>query len=808
MGRHFLRDVRYAFVALRRRPGFTAVAVLVLSLGIGATTAIFSAIDSLLLRPVAFDRPEQLVALTPRLKSGHLTARASYPQYRDLVDRNRVLSGLAAVALQDFRLDATGQGEEDVHGAFVSNNYFQLLGTRPLLGRYFVPVAQPAEGNRGVVLSYGLWQRRFAGERSALGRIVRVNGQPLIVLGVAPEDFTANRVGLAPEFWVPVALAPALTGNMEVLERGQFWLDLVARMRDGVSQSSAAVQLSRLIREIEADNPTPLGFDAITLEPLGRVPVTLRGAVWGFVGLLAVATLAVLLIACVNVGGMMLVYVTGRRREIAVRLAVGADRHRVVTQLVTEGLVLFGLGAVLGLVLAAEFAHLLVAVHWPLPVALDFHLDTRVLAFALSIACVSGIGFSLMPALRVSRPGILPALHGVADSPDLRAMRLRRTFVAGQLALSLLLLVGAGLLFQALQRASAIDLGFNPYGVVVASLDLTGSSIDSSRGPAFYRELVDRVRAIPGVEAVAVGSTVQFGGLPRPMCGQVTGSSGGLGSSFLCVEFNAVGGDYFRALQMALVRGRPFTEVDGPTAPKVAIVNETMAHRLWPGSDPIGQVFGQDPDRVRIIGVVQDAKYQSLVEAPQPYLYVPFAQHYSPSATLHTRVRGALAPVVASLRNELRVLGPSIPAARISSLPDLIAKAIAPQRIGAVLLGVFGLIGLLLSATGLYGIMAYTTAQRTREIGVRMALGAKPGDVLRLVLRQGMTLAAIGVVLGLVLAIATTRLLGHMLYGVSTTEPLTFVTVPALLVAVALLATFIPARRATRVNPSVALRSE
>ncbi|HEX7049878.1 MAG TPA: ABC transporter permease [Longimicrobiales bacterium] len=818
-----LQDVRYAGRMLLRRPGFALVAVLTIALGVGANTALFTAVNALVLRPLPVREPDRLVgvqALGAFGGGGESRPFAlSFPHFEALRERGRAVAELAARA--DAQL-SFGDEEyaEEVLAAFVSGDYFRVLGIRPALGRLLAPSDdRRGAATAGVVLSDRLWRRRFGADPSIVGRTVRLNGRPATVVGVAPASFTGTGIDRAPGLWAPLALRERVVPNSRLYSLMWFGLEAIGRLRPGISIERAQAELSAGLRQVGEALGGPLEYTNAELHPLSRIPTSRQGSFLRFFTMLAVATSLVLLIAGVNVAGMLLARAAGRQREVVIRAAIGAGRARIVRQLLTEGVLLFLLGGAGGVLLAVWLTDLLLAFRWPVPVTLDLAPDGRVLGFALLLSLVTGLGFSLIPALRASRPELVPARDGGRSGRRPSAW-LRHGFVVGQVAMSLLLLVAAGLFLRALQHALSIDPGFDPDDVWVASIDLQRQRYDEPRGRQLYDRILERVRQVPGVRSASFSVGVPLG--PGEEALRVRPAGAGEDEGEL-IHANVVGGEYFRTMGIPVLRGRTFATADREDAPHAAIVNQTMAEHFWPGQDPIGKRFvqaysafqiisgqadGAEAAEFLVVGVVPDGKYSSLREEPEPFIFVAREQNYRSKLVLAVRTEDDAGATVRAVRDAVHALDPALPLLDLTPLTDLIGDDLLTQRIGAVLTTLFGLLGLLLAAVGIYGVMAYSVGQRTREIGIRMALGAESGSVLRMILRQGLTLALLGVAIGLAAAFALTRFVSSLLYGVSATDPLTFAGVALILAAVALLASHIPARRAAGVNPMEALRAE
>jgi predicted permease len=814
-----LQDVRYGFRMLARSPGFTAVAVVSLALGIGVNTAIFSLFNAVLIRPVP------VVGEQSRLV--WLRAPSSYPDYQDYREQARGFEGMAAATgTRDFSLTRGGEPEM-VRGEFVTANYFEVLGVGAQSGRTFLE-EEGREPAPVVVLSHDLWRTRFGADPALVGRQVTLNGLGFTVVGVAPERFVGTEVGLNRDLWVPLSteplLNPQVAGRMETGEgadilrrRNTHWLAVFGRLGAGVTREQAGAELGGIARRVaeaqrgRVDHETLRRVELLSMSG-GMDPrdqeeaLPVAGVVMGVVGI-------VLLIACANIAGLLVARAAARRRETAIRQALGAGRARLVRQWLTESVLLGLLGGAFGLLLALWANDLLLFYAHQTPLAaLDLRLDYRVLTFALCVSVGSGVVFGLAPALQASRLDIVTALktEDALARASSRRSRLRAAFVTAQVTLSVVLLVCAGLFIRSLQSAHTIDPGFRVERALTVPVDLGLLRYGAEEGRGFYRELLARVESQPGVEGA---SLVRFAQLGFSFAqGQVfaEGRASAVGDG-LSAGFNVVGPRYFRTMNTTLVRGRDFTEADREGAPAVAVVNETLAASLWPGEDPLGKRLsfeGAGGPFLEVVGVARDGKYRSLGDRPRPYLFRPLMQSYEPRMTLVVRTKGEPLALAGAVREQLRALDANLPLGEVKTLEEQFELSLLPARAAAWTLGSFGLLALALAAIGVYGVVSYTVAQRTREIGVRMALGAGRADVLRLVLGEGLSVVGVGLAVGLLLAFAATRLVEGFLYGVGATDPLTFAGVPLVLGAIALVAGYLPARRATRVDPLVALRYE
>lgn len=806
-------DIRYGFRSFLKRPGFTAIAVITLALGIGANTAIFSLINTVLLRPLPVPHPEQLVEVYGTFHNGADYTIQSYLNYKDYRDRNNVFSGLIAYRFAPMSISHENRNER-VWGYLVSGNYFEVLGVQPFLGRYFAPEEDKTPGTHPVaVINYGCWQKRFASDRAIIDKTLTLNGRSFTVIGVAPKGFFGTEVAYAPELFVPTMMA-------HEIEPGSGWLEsrdddnlfVVGRLKPGITSAQAESALTAITLELGKEFPRENEGRGVALLTPGLFIPDIRNSVISFSGVLMGVVGLVLLLACVNLANLLLARATERRKELAIRLAVGASRTRIVRQLVTESVLLSIGGGLGGVLLAAWINDLVTSIKLPTDIALvfDLHLDWRVLSFAFAVSLGTGIFFSLLPALQSSRPDLVPALKDEASMAGFHRSRLRNALVVVQVALSLVLLVCAGLVVRSLQVAQRTRPGFTPENAVALSFDLGLQGYTEEKGRAFQRQLIDRTKSLAGVSSVALTSTVPLT-LDYSYTSIYIEGQAVTGSTNLPVAVpNRISPDYFRTMEIPL-RGRDFTERDNKDESRVAIVNETFARRFFPGREAIGRRFnfsGPDKPYWEIIGVAGDGKYNSLGEDPKAAFYRPMLRDYSTNATLVARTVGNSQSALTALRNELQRMDPTLPLYDVQTLSEHMNVPLFPFRMAATVLGSFGILAIILAAIGIYGVMSYVVAGRTREIGVRIALGAARRDVLLLIIRQGMTLAIIGLGIGLLIAFGVAQLLAKLLFGVSPVDPLTFVGVSVLLALVAALACYIPARRATKVDPLAALRYE
>lgn len=810
-----LRDLRYALRQLARSPGFTIVAALTLAIGIGANTVIFSVVNELLLRPPAHVvEPERIVSIWTSDFSGPLYGASSYLDYEAFREQRDVMADVAAFELVPGNLVG---GDETVRLALeqVTPNYFDLLGVRAAHGRTFAGGAAD-DGAPVVVLGHALWRDRFGADPSVVGRAVRINAGTFTVVGVAPEGFDGQqRVFGGVDAWVPLGALPDGSPNRRT-ERDARGLLLVGRLQPGVSLEAAraryAVVASQLLASYPAEWRDVAGRGrTITLLPESesRVPPELRGAVVGFSSLLLAGFALVLMICCTNVANLLLARGAGRVRDVAIRVSLGASRARLVRQLMTESVALAALGCAGAMVVVFGAARLLGKYRAPAQLELDVGIDWRVLGFALAAAVAAALVFGLAPALNVTRLGAASALKdGALAAVGKPRFGMRGTLIAAQVSVSLVLLVCAGLFLRSLQHAATVDPGFDAENVVVASFDVRTQGYTEARARAFYADLTERVAGLPGVSGVTLARNVPLSGdggrrgagieryEPRP-------------GEDMELNFNVVGPEYFQVMRVPLVQGRAFTPDDRDGAPQVAVVNETFAARFWPGQNPIGKrlTFFSGATSIEVVGVARDGKYQTLTEAPLPYIYRPYLQDYE-EMTLHVRVARNPASFLPVLRGEVRALDGQLPIVRLASMRSETAYATWPQRVAATLLGAAAGLAVLLAAVGLYGVVAYAVAERTREIGIRMAMGAGRDAVVWMVLKGSMKVVAIGLAIGLLLSLAAGRAVESFLGDTGAADPVALLTAPLLMIACATFASWLPARRAARIDPMRALREE
>ncbi|HSB27743.1 MAG TPA: ABC transporter permease [Pyrinomonadaceae bacterium] len=809
-----LKDIRYSLRGFIKRPAFSAIALITLALGIGANSAIFSVVNSIVLRPLPYQDSSRLMVLWGNLGSNALAeTELSAPEFVDVQQQCQSFDGVAAYTTQGFNLSGLDQPER-LRGALVSASLFSTLKVQPSLGRTFLQEEDRYEHDRVVVLSHALWQRRFGGDASILNRTITLDGQPVIIVGVMPASFQFPEKDT--ELWRPLALSPdLLTEN----NRGSHFLNVVARLRANIDPTQAQAELNTVTARMSVDHKTtyPRGFSlAVKSLQEDKVGANLRKALFILLGAVGL----VLAVACANVAHLLLANAAGRHRETAVRAALGASRGRIVRQFLTESLLLSGIGGVAGLLVAFWGVRLLVAlIPKDTPRIEEIALDYRVVIFTLGISLLTGILFGLFPALQASKTDLNEALkeagRGGVDGP--RRLRLRNALVVSEFALALVLLIGAGLLMKSFQRLQVVNPGFQPAKLLTMRLALPESKYDklaSSR--AFFEQLFQRVEVHSEVESIGAINVLPFSGSGGDRSFTIEGREVPEGQPRPDEQVRFVSVGYFKTMEIPLLKGRDLTNQDVAGSTPVVIINQAMGRKFWPDGDALGKrIFfsRREPKMYEIVGIVGNVKHRGLDLEDKPEFYIPalqplFADANIPPMYLVVRTKGEPDSVTALLRNEVSSIDPEQALSNVLTMEQRISESVAPRRFNMFLLALFAGLALLLASVGIYGIMTFSVTQRTHEIGVRIALGARSADVFRMVLRNGFTLALIGVALGLALAFATTRVLSSLLFGVSATDPWIFVIDALLLIAVSLVACYVPARRATRVNPLEALRYE
>jgi predicted permease len=814
------QDLRFGVRMLLKHPGFTFIAVLTLALGIGANTAIFSLVDAVLWRPLAAPQPERLVAVYTTGGGGSGYRSVSYADYQYYRDQQKSLSGLAAYARVPVRLRNADQIEQ-ISAELVTGNFFGVLRLSAAQGRLFTPADDRTRGAHPVaVISHRLWRERFNLAPQIVGQTLNLNGHEYSIVGVAPPQFSSVVLdwGRQPDVWLPMMMQPQVLpagDGVDLLQnRDARWLLLAGRLNDSVGQAQAEAELKTLAAQIAAAWPQHnAGRQAIVL-PLqqARFWPEHRQEISRLLAMLQMLVGMALLVACFNVANMLLARAAARRKETGIRLALGAGHWRLLRQWLTESLLLACLAAGAGLLFAQWLIRLFAS--FPLPfkiaLALELRLDARVLGFTLLAAVATSLIFSLTLWRQATKIDLLGAIKESQTGRPGKAVA-GSVLVVAQIALSLALLLGAGLLTRSLWNLRSIETGYLTDRVLLARFDLDPREFTAQQGLDFYQQLLDRTRALPGVEMASLTKNVPINPLRMkkpPVAAE--GAESARAEDLLQAEPDFISPGYFQTLGIRLLDGRDFDARDAAAAPRVVIVNQTLARRLWPGQTALGRrmkIAGEEPSYT-VIAVAPDLKYRALIESPQPYYYLPLAQHYLREMTLQARTTIAPLSLAPAIRQTARDINANAFVNEIGTLDSQLAQALAQPRLTAWSASLLGLLALTLAAAGLYSVMAYAVSRRTQEIGIRMALGARTGDVLRLVMKQGMMLALIGIGCGLPLALASARVTRSLLFGVSATDPLTFIVIPLLLLAIGLLACWIPARRATKVDPLVALRHE
>lgn len=811
---HLREDLRFAGRMLVKNPLFTTAAVLTLALGIGLNTAVFSVVYATLFRPLPeVWHDEELVQLYRTWPGDVLYGSNSIPHYQDLRDRVDAFDGaVAAWTFVDASLSVEGQSAR-VFSNMVSANYFHVLGAPPALGRGFLPSEAVDPGaHRVVVLGHAFWQARFGSDPEVIGRTITLNGQAWEVVGVAREGFKGTMPIVDPQLYVPLMMQRELIPGFELIEeRDNNWMNLVARLAPGTTADQARAALDAFILQMRDELPDDYEESGIHLVPQHEAGIhpMLRSAQVGMSALVMVVVGLLLLIACINVANLFLARATERRREMAIRLSLGAPRGRIVAQLLTESVVFALVAGVVGVLLAYAAIRVVNSLTLPIDYPVDFGLtlDRSVLAFTIAVSLLTGMVFGLAPALQASRPEMISALKGEVSLAPRGRHRLIRTLVVAQAALSILLLIGAGLFIRGLQAATLVDKGFDEENLLLASVDPALQGYDRARTEVFYRDLGAGLSSLAGVEAVGFARMVPLSLQNSDRGVEIPGYEPAPDEG-MSIRYNVVTPGYFAAMAIPLLEGREFSETDTEDGTPAVIVNRHFADRFWPGDDPVGKLVRTAGAERVVVGVVKTGKYWSLGEEPEDFMYLPQAQVWSYPMTIHLRTRGNPESFAALVRQEVRRLDPDMPVADLRTMTSQLGISLFPARIGGAALGIFGILATILASVGVYGVMAYGVSQRTREIGMRIALGADRGRVIGLLVREGMATVGIGAALGLAAALAASRLMAGLIYGVSTVDPVTFFAVPGLLGVVALAATYLPARRAASLDPMVALRAQ
>jgi predicted permease len=824
---NLIADVRFTLRWLRRSPAFTLIAVASLAIGIGFNTALFTIVDALVFRPLPVERVDRLVDVFTSGGDHDQYATSSYPDFLDFKSQNQVFSDMLAYSPPLGAVKLTDRSRLAM-GETVTGNYFQLLGVKAVAGRTLVPDDDKPGAARAAVISYRLWNREYGLSASAIGQSIRLHGQPYTIVGVAPKTFTGMVPLLAPEIWTPMAYVdevepggimstvPSPTGNTRLERRGTRWMFVKGRLKTDATYDSAAANMRLIGKRLQTSyDATNKRFDVSTV-PTKDVhihPVADRTLKPIALALMLVVGL-VLVIACANVASMLLARASGRQKEIGIRLAIGASRSRLVQQLLVESVVMASLGAAAGVGLAWLLTQVAMSISLPIPIPLSFALriDARVLSFTAGVTMVAAVVAGLVPALKATRPNLVNELKNevAASHAGGRRWTLRDGLVATQIAVTLVLLVAAGLLTRSLIAAQHVSIGFQTGGLAIVSTEMNMLGYDATRSEQFYLRALERIRAIPGVESAALASRLPFS-IDYNRNNVFLPDRHGPDDKGLVIDVARVSAEYFPTLGIPIVQGRNFSPVDTPTSPGVVIVNQAMARKYWPNQNVIGKrirITTFNGRELEVIGVSGDYKVSTVGEDATPYLHYAVAQRPDSSQEIVARTRGDAGALLTAMRRELLALEPGVIVLDNQTMDAQVAATLLPAKAGAIGVSSVGVVAMLLASIGLYGVIAYSVARRTREIGIRMALGAQPSAVVGLVMKQGLAIAAVGVGVGAVLALGGARAMAGALYGVSFVDPIAWGAAIGLLFLVTALANLFPARRASIVDPSSALRSE
>jgi predicted permease len=812
----FIQDLRYALRRLHKTPGFTAIAVAILALGIGANTAIFSIVNAVLFRPQPYDRPDELVNIYVSDSRGRVHATTSYPEYLAFREQTDLFSETTAFDL-NILSRITDQGADVALVEFVAANYWDLLGLKPHRGRAFHTTDDIPGSGPVAVVNHRVWQRTYGSDPTLVGRTVNLNGTAVTIVGIGPADYNGVVVGVTSQFWLPygsmMVVAPDQSERLERRNSRSIWVR--GRLQPGVSvahaQAGIDVVMSRLGQQYPESNE---GRTAIVVSSSRvRFHPAVDRTLYPVAGLLMTVVALVLAIACSNLANLLLARAAARQKEIAIRLAMGAGRGRLVRQLLAESVLLAGAGGAAGLAIAYGLVRAISAFQppIPIPVVLDLSIDGRVLGFTVALALLTGLLFGLAPAIRASRPDLVRSLKDkeVELGAGHRRFGLMNVLVMSQVAVSLLLLLSAGLFVRSLGQAQRIDPGFETTNAAILTMSLGLGGKSEDEGYLFLREFQERLAARPDVRAVAIAERVPLGVAIHTEGIYVEGYPIPPGDDEVEVDYAVVGPGYFQTLGIPLLRGRAFTEADDEAAPRVVVVSEAMAIEFFGTREVVGKRFrvgGADGIAVEVVGVARDTKVRTLGERPRPFIYAAFAQDYAEIVGVVAASVGEPTALLEAMRNQLRAMDPDIPIFDAKTMPQHLGIMLFAPRMGAALLSVFGVLAMVLATLGLYGVVAFAVSQRRHEMGIRIALGARTDQVVKLVVTKGMALVAVGFAMGMILALVATRPLGKLLYGVGTSDPITFVGVGLFLAGITFIASYVPARRAANVDPMVALK--
>lgn len=802
---NLLQDLRFGFRSLIKNPGFAIVAIITLGLGIGANTAIFSVVNGVLLRPLPFHKPDQLMMVhVSRAQAPSEKAPLCQSDFLDWKSQNQIFENIAAYSTSRFNFSG-GESPEQIPGALVTADFFNTLGVQPVLGRAFLPDEDQANGGQTIVISDRFWRQSFGANPGIIDQQINLNGKAFTIIGIMPAGFSFPEKDV--ELWAAEKLAPT--------RRGPYYMRGLARLRPDATLEQAKVEMGAIGQRVQAqinskDKDVTWTATSLTEATVGDIRVTLL--------VLLGSVLFVLLIASANVANLLLARATAREKEMSVRLALGASRARLLRQMLTESLLLALCGGTVGLFLAIWGIDLLLAISPSnIPRLQEITIDGRVLGFTLLISAVSGLVFGLAPALQSSRLNLNESLKegGRSNTESIGRRQMRNTLIIAEIALSLMLLIGAGLMMKSFIKLQSVSPGFKPEQILTMNLSLPRTKYDKSEKViAFYQQLINRVKTVPGVEDAGLTISLPPNKLALSDSFSIEGKTVAPGSSDPIVPLLFISPDYFNVLGVPLLDGRPFNDADKAETPPVVIINKTLADHYFPNENPVGKRFkvggGEKNSNpwMEIVGVVGDVKYTGLDAKPESTYYVPIAQTGWRSAYLAVRTSSNPMALAPALRQEIRELDKDLPVTNVATMEQLLAESVAQPRFRTLLLGIFAVVALILASIGIYGVISYTVTRRTYEMGIRLALGAQTSEILKLIIRQGMTLAVIGVTIGIAAALILTRVMESLLYEVSVTDAATFAGVAGLLGLVALLACYIPARRATKVDPMIALRYE
>ena len=807
-----ISDLRYSVRSLLKNPGLTVAAILSLGLGIGANTTIFTWVQAVLFRPIPVAADPASIRIAAMENREGQSRSWSYPNYQDFRDR-ATLVDVVAQDDQTYSI-AVDDTAERTWGGLVSGNFFQVMGLRPAAGRLFTPQDDVTPGAHPVVvISHAYWQRRFSGDPGIVGRQVTINNTPMTVVGVAPVGFIGSFLGVAASAWVPMAMQREMMGGDRMQQRGNGWMQSLVRLKPGVSEEQAQAEAASMMAQLEREHPQFNEGRRLRIVQTWEAPFGAGTVLTPLLAVLSILVALVLVIACANVANLLLSKAVSRRREVAVRLSLGASRLRLVRQLLTESLMLAMIAGLGGVVMAYWTMDVIMAFAPPvdMPLDLGLRMDGTTLLFAVGVSAVTGVLFGLAPALQASSSQTINALkeEGRSGSGGRTTGRLRNALVVSQVAVCLVLLVGATLFLRSFIAAQALSPGFDADRVVTASMDMFPSGYTGERYRDFQRRTLAAVQAVPGVQSAAFGSRLPLGfGGNNSTTVAIDGYTPRQNEE-ITINYSTVGARYFETMSIPVRAGREYNDTDTATSPRTIVINEAMARRYWPGGNAVGKIVRFGPNANEVIGIVADSKYSSINERPLPQLFIPMARSETSTLRLFVRTSGDPSPLVAEVRNAIRALDPALPVYDARTLNEHMQIAVFAQRMAANLLGAMGVLALLLASIGLYGVMAYAVSQRTQEMGIRLALGASPWSLLSMIVRQGMKLTIVGLAIGFAIAFGAFGSIGAvrtLLPGISPLDPITFISVPVLLAAIALLASWIPARKAGKVDPLVALR--